>query len=206
MHLSSLREVLGGKGCRGRLLTGGSAKAPCQSSTQPKAAPSSGQTDSPALLAQLAPSDPLPLGTWGLQVPKALAVGHLAAHCPTGAAGPPMGAAPLFSFGATHPFWIIPRPPLLPQMLPAFSLSSPSSSSSSSSSPIPLLAHPPPHHVLHPSEVNSSETFLGSNFHFLLCPLRQPRSALSGSLQQGRRLTLAWNSRGDGVGGQLLGL
>lgn len=66
---------------------------------------------------------------------------------------------------------------------------------------LPPLLSQPPHCRLHPSEVNSLETFLGSNFHFLLCPLRRPSSVLSGSLQQGRQLTLAWNSRGDRVGG-----
>lgn len=66
---------------------------------------------------------------------------------------------------------------------------------------LPPPALPPPHCLPHPSEVNSSETFLGSNFHFLLRPLRRPSSALSGSVQQGRQPTLACNSRGDRGGG-----
>ena len=68
--------------------------------------------------------------------------------------------------------------------------------------PPPAPSLPLPSHCLHPSAVNSSETFLRSNFHFLLSPLRQPSSVLSGSPQKGRQLTLAWNSRGDSEGGR----
>lgn len=91
--------------------------------------------------------------------------------------------------------WVRPSPPLLPQRWPAFSSSSPSFLI------FLLLPSHPPHCLPHPSEVNSSETFLGSNFHFSLRPLRRPGSVLSGSVQQERQLTPACNSRGDRWGG-----
>lgn len=91
--------------------------------------------------------------------------------------------------------WVRPSPPLLPQRWPAFSSSSPSCLI------FLLLPSHPPHCLPHPSEVNSSETFLGSNFHFSLRPLRRPGSVLSGSVQQERQLTPACNSRGDRWGG-----
>lgn len=111
----------------------------------------------------------------------------------------PVGHQP-FPGRAAHPFWRNPRQP------PPFSDAT-SDLLVFAGLPIFLLPRPPPLPCLpHPSEVNSLETFLGSNFHFLLCPLRRPSSVLSGSLQPGRRLTLAWNSRGDGVGGAAPGI
>ena len=76
-----------------------------------------------------------------------------------------------------------------------------SSDAASAASVLPAFAHPPPPHLLHPSEVNSSENFPWEQFPLLIMPAALAQLLLSGSLQQGRRLTLAWNSRGDGGGG-----
>ena len=75
-----------------------------------------------------------------------------------------------------------------------------SSDAASTASVLPAFAHPPPPHLLHPSEANSSENFPWEQFP-LIMPAAPAQLLLSGSLQQGRRLTLAWNSRGDGGGG-----
>lgn len=81
-----------------------------------------------------------------------------------------------------------------------------SSDAASAASVLPAFAHPPPPHLLHPSEVNSSENFPWEQFPLLIMPAAPARLLLSGSLQQGRRLTLAWNSRGDGGGGPTPGI
>lgn len=76
-----------------------------------------------------------------------------------------------------------------------------SSDVASAASGLSAFAHPPPPHLLHPSEVNSSENFPWEQFPLLIMPAAPAQLLLSGSRQQGRRLTLAWNSRGDGGGG-----
>lgn len=103
---------------------------------------------------------------------------------------PGLVAPRAFPIGATHPLRMnLSKSLSLPRTQPALPACSP---------PLPT---PPSPHLLHPSEVNSSENFPWEQFPLLIMPAALAQLLLSGSLQQGRRLTLAWNSRGDGGGG-----
>lgn len=131
----------------------------------------------------------------------------------SGAGGP--GALPTGSLGAGGPRALTARCPLprtdRPTSLSHWShapsadepkrFSFASSDVASAASGLSAFAHPPPPHLLHPSEVNSSENFPWEQFPLLIMPAAPAQLLLSGSRQQGRRLTLAWNSRGDGGGG-----
>ena len=138
------------------LLRGGpSAESSGQGCLPPEAVRFLGQTCS-EIGSQRGPQSPSPWAARGLGVPEPL---------PPAAPCPGLTAPPGSPTGATHPLQMnLSSSLLLPRMRPALPACS-----------LPLPTHPHRTSSTH-QKLIPQKTFLGSNFHFLLCPLRWPSS------------------------------
>ena len=129
------------------------------------------QSPSPRAARGLGPQSPSPWAARGLGAPE-----PLAAHC----------SLPRTDRPTRLSHWSLASLADEPKLFPLAS-----SDAASAASVLPAFAHPPPLHLLHPSEVNSSENFPWEQFPLLIMPAAPAQLLLSGSLQQRRRLTLA---------------